>query len=209
MRASIGELFSKEAVKYNVLPLDDRTFERVNAELAGRPDLMGERKTLTVYEGMTGMTENAFINVKNRSHAITAEVEMPQDGGNGVILCQGGRFAGWSLYVQEGKVKYVHNWVGKERYTISSDKPVPTGKVTIRYEFAYEGGKPGSGGKGTMFVNGDKVAEGRIEKTTPFIFSADETADVGQDDATPVTQDYKERDNKFTGKIHKVTIDLK
>ena len=205
----LQELFSKEAVKYNVLPLDDRTFERFNAELAGRPDLMGDRKTLTVYEGMTGMTENAFINVKNRSHAITAEVEMPQDGGNGVILCQGGRFAGWSLYVKEGKVKYVHNWVGKERYTISSDKPVPTGKVTIRYEFAYEGGKPGSGGKGTMFVNGDKVAEGRIEKTTPFIFSADETADVGQDDATPVTEDYKERDNKFTGKIHKVTIDLK
>ena len=203
------DLFMEEAVKYNVLPLDDRTFERFNAAVAGRPDLMGDRTSLTLYEGMTGMMENAFINVKNRSHTITAEVEIPQGGGEGVIVCQGGRFAGWSLYMKGGRVSYVHNWVGKERYTITAPQPLPPGAVTIRYEFAYDGGEPGSGGTGTIFVNGGKVAEGRIENTTPFLFSADETADVGVDDATPVTEDYEELDNEFTGQIEKVTVELK
>jgi arylsulfatase len=204
------DLFMAEAIKYNVLPLDDRTYERFNAAIAGRPDLMGDRKSLTLYEGMTGMMENAFINVKNRSHTITAEVEIPQGGGKGVIVCQGGRFAGWSLYMKDGKVSFVHNWLGKERYTITAPQPLPAGKTTIRYEFAYEGGdKPGMGGKGTIFVNGKKVVEGRIEKTTPFVFSADETADVGVDEATPVTEAYKERHNQFTGKIDKVIIAVK
>ena len=112
--------------------------------------------------------------------------------------------------MKNGKVSYVHNWVGKERYTITAPQTVSPGKATIRYEFAYEGGnKPGMGGKGTISVNGKKVAEGRIGKTTPFVFSADETADVGVDEATPVTEAYKERHNKFTGKIEKVTIELK
>ncbi len=201
-------LFMEEAIKYNVLPLDDRTFERFNAAIAGRPDLMGDRTSLTVYPGMTHMTENTFINVKNRSHTITAEVEIPKGGGEGVILAQGGRFAGWSLYMKGGKVSYVHNWVGKERYTITAPRPVAPGKATIRYEFAYEGDKPGSGGTGTISVNGKKVAEGRIGNTTPFLFSADETADVGMDEATPVTEDYAEGDNEFTGKIKKVTVEL-
>ncbi len=121
---------------------------------------------------------------------------------------QGGRFAGWSLYMKDGKVSYVHNWVGKERYTITAPEPLVPGKATIRYEFAYEGDKPGSGGTGTIFVNGQKVAEGRIANTTPFLFSADETADVGVDKATPVTDDYAEGDNEFTGTIEKVTVEL-
>jgi len=204
----LQDLFIEEAIKYDVLPLDDRVFERFDASIAGRPDLMGPRKSLTVYSGMTHMTENAFINVKNKSHTITAEVEIPQGGGEGVILAQGGRFAGWSLYMKGGKVSYVHNWVGKERYTITAPEPVAPGKATIRYEFAYEGGKPGSGGTGTISVNGQKVAEGRIANTTPFLFSADETADVGTDGATPVTEDYAEGDNAFTGKIEKVTVEL-
>jgi arylsulfatase len=203
-------LFMEEAIKYHVLPLDDRTYERFNAAIAGRPDLMGDRKSLTVYEGMTGMMEDAFINVKNRSHTITAEVGIPEGGGEGVILCQGGRFAGWSLYMKDGKVSFVHNWVGKERYTITAPQALPAGKATIRYEFAYEGGdKPGMGGTGTIFINGKKVVEGRIENTTPFRFSADETADVGVDEATPVTEAYKERYNEFTGTIEKITIELK
>jgi N-sulphoglucosamine sulphohydrolase, C-terminal len=202
-------LFLKEAVKYHVLPLDDRLIERFNAALVGRPDLMAGRTKLTVYEGMTGMMENCFINVKNRSHTITAEVDVPKAGVEGVILCQAGRFGGWSLYAKGGKAKYCYNWVGLERYTIDSDDPLPAGKATIRFEFAYDGGKPGSGGKGTIYVNDKKVGEGRIGHTNATIFSADETADVGQDDATPVTQDYKEGQHKFTGKIHKVTIDLK
>ena len=169
---------------------------------------MGDRTSLTVYSGMTHMTENAFINVKNRSHTITAEVEIPQGGAEGVILAQGGRFAGWSLYMKDGKVSYVHNWVGKERYTITSAGRVAAGKATIRYEFAYAGGNPGSGGTGTITVNGQKVAEGEIGNTTPFLFSADETADVGTDGATPVTEEYAEGDNAFTGKIEKVTVEL-
>jgi arylsulfatase len=202
-------LFLEEAIKHNVLPLDDRVFERFNAAVAGRPDLMGDRTSLSLYEGMTGIMENAFINVKNRSHTITAEVEIPRGGGEGVIVCQGGRFAGWSLYMKGGKASYVHNYVGKERYTITTPQPLPPGKATIRYDFVYEGGEnPGEGGKGTIWVNGKKVAEGQIGKTTPFLFSADETADVGVDEATPVTEDYQERHNEFTGKIDKVTIDL-
>jgi len=202
------ELFISEAIKYDVLPLDDRVFERFNAAVAGRPDLMGDRKSLTVYPGMN-MTENAFINVKNRSHSITAEVEIPEGGADGVILAQGGRFAGWSLYMKDGKVSYVHNWVGLARYTITTPDKVTAGKATIRYEFDYEGGAaPGKGGKGSIFVNGQKVTEGQIGNTTPFLFSADETADVGFDAATPVTEEYAEGNNKFTGSIEKVTIEL-
>jgi arylsulfatase len=206
----LQDLFIEEAIKYDVLPLDDRVYERFDASIAGRPDLMGSRISLTVYPGMTHMTENAFINVKNRSHTITAEVEIPQGGAEGVILAQGGRFAGWSLYMKERRVSYVHNWVGLERYTITAPDPLAPGKATIRYEFAYDGGdKPGAGGTGTIFVNGQKVAEGRIDNTTPFLFSADETADVGTDGATPVTEDYAEGDNEFTGKIERVTVTLK
>lgn len=201
-------LFLKEAVKYSVLPLDDRSIERLNASLAGRPDLMGERKSLTVYEGMTGLAENAFINVKNRSHTVTAEINVPKGGVEGVILCQGGRFGGWSLYAKGGQVAYCYNFVGLQRYTITADKPLPPGKVTIRYEFTYDGGGVGKGGQGTLYVNGTKAAEGRIEHTHANIFSLDDAADVGVDEGTPVTEDYKERDNKFTGKIHKVTVEL-
>ena len=209
--SELQDLFIAEAIKYDVLPLDDRGFERLNASIAGRPDLMGDRTSLTVYPGMTHMTENAFINVKNRSHTITAEVEIPEGGGEGVILAQGGRFAGWSLYMKDGKASYVHNWVGKERYTITAPDPVAAGEATIRYEFVYEGesDEPGAGGTGTIFVNGEKVAEGQIGNTTPFLFSADETADVGTDEATPVTEDYAEGDNEFTGTIRTVTVEVK
>jgi hypothetical protein len=125
-----------------------------------------------------------------------------------VILAQGGRFAGWSLYMKDGRVSYVYNWFDKERYTITAPEALAAGKATIRYEFAYEGDTPGAGGKGTISVNGQPVAEGQIGNTVPFIFSADETADVGMDEATPVTEDYAEGDNDFTGKIEKVTVDL-
>jgi arylsulfatase len=204
----LQDLFIQEAVKYNVLPLDDRAVERFDARLAGRPDLMAGRTSLTVYEGMTGMSENAFINVKNRSHTITAEVDIPTGGADGVILAHGGRFLGWSLYMKDGRVSYVYNWVGKERYTLTSEKEVPAGKAVIRFEFAYDGGRPGSGGTGTIYVNGEKAAEGRIDKTNPFI-SASGTTDVGIDEDTPVTEAYKQRHNRFTGKINKVVISLK
>ena len=124
-----------------------------------------------------------------------------------MIIAQGGLHGGWSLYVKDGKPKFAYNYLGSVT-TISSAERLPAGHVTVRYDFAYDGGKPGSGGTGTIFINGKKVAGGRIERTTPFIFGV-ETADVGMDLYTPVTSDYKKGDNKFTGKIDKVTIDLK
>jgi hypothetical protein len=199
----------KEAPKYQVLPIDDRSLERLNAALVGRPNLMGGRTSLTLGEGMAGMLENVFINVKNRSKTLTAEVDIPQGGANGVILAQGGRFGGWSLYLKDGRPAYTYNWLGLNRYTVSAPDALPTGKATLVFDFAYDGGGLGKGGNGTLSVNGNKVAEGRIDRTQPMMFSADETADVGIDEATPVTEDYKEGDNKFTGKIEKVTVEVK
>jgi hypothetical protein len=205
----LQELFLKEAIKNHALPLDDRAIERANAALAGRPDLMAGRTSLTVYEGMIGMTENVFINTKNKSHTITALVQVPKGGANGVILSQAGRFGGWSLYVKDGKPTYTYNFLGLSSYKVVAPSPLPEGNVTIRYEFAYDGGGPGKGGKGKLFVNGEKVAEGKIDRTQANLFSADEGADVGLDAETPVTDDYEEKDNKFTGKIGKVTVELK
>ena len=205
----LQELFLKEAVKYNVLPLDDRVVERTNATLVGRPDLMGDRTTFTVFPGMKGMTENVFINLKNRSHSLTADVEIPQGGANGVIIAQAGRFGGWSLYLKDGKPTYTYNFLGLERFSVAASEPIAAGNAKIRFEFAYDGGGLGKGGLGTLFVNDKKVAQGRIGRTQPNIFSADETADVGVDEATPVTEDYKQFDNAFTGKIDNVVIELK
>ena len=202
------DLFMTEAVKYSVLPLDDRTLERMNPATAGRPDLMAGRTSLTVYQGMTGMSENVFINVKNRSHTITADVEVPKGGANGVILAQAGRFGGWSLYIKDGKPTYTYNFVGLNRYTVAAKQALPPGKSTIRFEFVYDGGGVGKGGTGTIYVNDKKVATGRIDQTQCCAFSADEGADVGEDEGTPVTEAYQVP-FKFTGKIDKVTIDLK
>jgi hypothetical protein len=124
-----------------------------------------------------------------------------------VVLAQGGENAAWSLYVKDNKPKFTYNYLG-DVTTIASTERVPAGGVTVGYDFAYDGGKPGSGGTGSIFINGKKVASGRIERTIPFIFGA-ETADVGEDLYTPVTSDYAKGNNKFTGTIDKVTIDLK
>jgi arylsulfatase len=202
------DLFMTQAVKYSVLPLDDRLLERLNAALVGRPDLMAGRTSLTVYEGMTGMSENVFINVKNRSHTITADVEIPKGGANGVILAQAGRFGGWTLYIKDGKPTYTYNWLGLKQYTVAAKQALPAGKATIRYEFVYDGGGVGKGGKGTLYVNDKNVATSRIDQTQCCAFSADEGTDVGVDEGTPVTEAYQSP-FKFTGKIDKVTIDLK
>ena len=207
--AEMQALFLKEAEKYRVLPIDDRSLERTNAALVGRPDLMAGRTSLTVYEGMAGMSENVFISTKNVSHSITAEVEIPKGGAKGVILAQAGRFGGWSLYLKDGKPSYTYNFLGLQRFTVAAKQPVAAGKVTIRFEFAYDGGGLGKGGKGTLFVNGKKVAEGRIDRTQAMIFSADEGADVGEDGETPVVETYGiAAPYKFTGKIARVTVDI-
>lgn len=204
----LQDLFLKEAVKYSVLPLDDRLLERTNAALVGRPDLMAGRTSLTVYDGMVGMTENVFINMKNRSHIITADIEIPERNGNGVILAQAGRFGGWSLYLKDGKPAYTYNYLGLQRYTVASAQALPAGKATLRTEFAYDGGGVGKGGTVTILVNGKNVATGRIDRTQCCAFSADEGADVGADEGTPVTEAYKVP-FKFNGKIRQVTIELK
>ena len=208
--AELQAIFMKEAAKYHVLPIDDRVFERLDAAAVGRPDLMGRRTSLTLAEGMTGMMEAVFINVKNRSKSITAEVDVPQGGGNGTILAQGGRFGGWSLYVKNGVPAYDYNFLGLQRHSIASSKPLAPGKHTIRFDFAYDGGGPAKGGTGTLLVDGEKVAEGRIPVTQPGMFSADETADVGIDLGTPVVEAIgAEAKSRFTGRIPKVTIDVK
>jgi arylsulfatase len=203
------DLFLQEAIKNHVLPIDDRGVERLNPALAGRPDLMAGRTSLTVYSGMVGMMESAFINIKNRSYSITADVEVPKKDANGVIICQGGRFGGWTLYLKNARPIFTYNWVGLQSYTISGMQPVPAGAATIRFEFVTDGGKLGAGGTGSIFVNGTKVTTGRIENTNGLLFSADEGADVGLDEGTPVTEDYAGPNNRFTGTINSVTIDLK
>ncbi len=199
-------VFMKEAERNNVLPIDDRRAERFNPAIAGRPDLLGTRKSLTVYPGMTGMMENAFINVKGIHHTITAEVELKDDNTDGVILSQAGFFGGWVLYMKGGKAHHEYNWFAIERTNIAGDTALAPGKHTIEYEFIPDEAKPGTGGKSILSVDGKRVAEGHIPKTQPFAFSADEGADVGVDAETNVSPDYKQGNNAFTGKIVKVTV---
>ncbi|HSE60567.1 MAG TPA: arylsulfatase [Nitrospiraceae bacterium] len=205
---ALQAIFMKEAIRNNVLPLDDRRFERFNPTLAGRPDLMGGRKSLTVYPGMTGMMENAFINVKGMHHTITADVEVRDEKTQGVIIAQAGYFGGWVLYMKDGKVHHEYNWFALERTNIANPTALAPGKHVIMYEFIPDSAKQGTGGKSILSVDGKTVAEGHIPKTQPFFYSGDEGADVGVDGETNVSDDYKQGDNKFTGKIHSVTISL-
>lgn len=207
--AEMQALFMREAEKYHVLPIDDRLLARAIAPMVGRPDLMAGRTSLTLAEGMTGMMENVFINVKNKSKTITAELEVPENGGNGTLIAQGGRFGGWALYVKDGVPAYDYNYLGLQRSSVVSPTKLPAGKVTLRFEFAYDGGGMGKGGVGRLFVNDEKVAEGRIEQTQPLFFSADETADVGIDLGTPVVEAIgSEAKSRFTGHIPKITVEV-
>src|SRR5947208_15756796 len=199
----------KRAKQYHVLPIDDRRAERFDAATAWRPDLMGKRTSLTLYPGMIGIMENAFINTKNRSFSITADVELPNRSADGVIICQAGRFGGWTLYMKAGKLHHEYNYFGLEHTKIASSEPISAGKHTIKYEFVFDGGKPGAGGQSILYVDSQRDSVGKIPKTQPYAYSGDEGVDVGMDNETPVSNDYKERDNKFTGTIKKVTVDVK
>jgi hypothetical protein len=203
-------VFEKEAIRNHVFPIDDRRSERFNPAIAGRPDLLGGRKTLTVYPGMTGMLENAFINVKGVHHTVTAEVELTDEKTNGVIIAQAGYFGGWVLYMKDGKAHHEYNFFALERTNIAGDTAIAPGKHIISYEFIPDAAKPGTGGKSILNVDGQKVAEGQIPKTQPFAFSADEGADVGIDGETNVSNDYKPgAPSAFTGRILKVTVEQK
>jgi len=203
------DLFEKEAIANNVYPLDDRLYERFNAAIAGRPDLMGDRKSLTLADGMDGILENTFLNVKNTSKTIVAKVNL-KGNDRGIILCQGGKFGGWALYMNNGKPGYTYNYFGLHRYTIEASKAISNPNAEIKMEFVYDGGGTGKGGLAKLFVDGDLVAEGRVEKTQPAVFSADETADVGLDDATQVADKvFKDvDDSEFTGFVKNVTISI-
>jgi arylsulfatase A-like enzyme len=199
-------LFMAEAEKYHVLPIDDRLLERMDAAAMGRPTLLGNRTSVTYVEGMRGMGVDIFIDLRNKGYSMTADVEVGANG-NGVIVCQGGRFGGLSFYMKNGKPAFGYNFLGLESTEIVSSQSLSAGKYLIGYDFAYDGGGPGKGGVGTITINGKKVAEGRLERTQPGVFSVDDLADVGMDEGTWV-MNYGKSD-KFSGKINKVTIEQK
>jgi arylsulfatase A-like enzyme len=205
--AELQQLWLDEARKYNVLPLDDRRIERFNSDLSGRPELI-KGKSQLIFGGTKRLTENSVINTKNKSHSVTAQLDVPKSGAEGVIIAQGGAFAGWSLYAKGGKPVYCYNLLGLQRFKIEGGIPVPSGAHQVRMEFAYDGGGLAKGATITLYVDGDKVGEGRVEATIPLIFSGDETADIGSDTATPVSDDYSPGDSAFTGTVEWVQIDI-
>jgi len=200
---AMQDLFMAEAEKYHVLPIDDRLLERTNAELMGRPTVMGKRNSVTYGEGMKGMGVDIFIDLRGYSYSITSELAVDAMG-NGVIVCQGGRFGGLSLYLKEGKPAFSYNYLGLESTQIIANQPLKPGNYKLVYDFKSDGGL-GKGGLGTISVNGKIVAEKRIEKTKPGVFSVDDLADIGTDDGTHVA-DYG-KSAKFNGKIEYVTIE--
>ncbi len=207
MLAKLQRLWIIEATKYNVLPIDDRGAERLEPTMAGRPTLI-HGNTQLFYPGMGRLSENSVVSIKNKSFAVTAEVEVPADGANGVIIAQGGRFGGWAVHLHEGKLKFVYNVLGIQEFPVGADAPVPVGTHQVRVEFAYDGGGLAKGGDVTLYVDGDAAGSGRVVATQPIIFSADETTDIGYESGTTVTSDYTAATSKFTGKIHWVQIDL-
>jgi arylsulfatase len=205
--AELQRLFLIEAARYNVLPLDDRRAERFNSDLAGRPNLVKGNSQL-LFGGMTRLTENSVINVKNKSHAVTAQITVPEGGADGVIIAQGGAFGGWSLYLADGRPVYCYNLFGLQQFKVRGDEPVQAGEHQVRMEFRYDGGGLAKGGTAVLFADGDKVGEGRIDATEPMMFSGDETTDLGSDSATPVSDEYGPATSRFTGQIQWVQIDL-
>ena len=203
---AMQDLFMAEAEKYHVLPIDDRLLERTNAELMGRPTVMGDRNAVTYGEGMKGMGVDVFIDLRNSSYTITTEITVDANG-NGVIVCQGGRFGGLSFYMKGGKPAFTYNYLGMESTQIIADQSLKPGNYKLVYDFKYDGSGMGKGGIATISVNDKKVAEKRIEKTQPGIFSVDDLADVGTDDGTHVA-DYG-ASAKFNGKINYVTVERK
>jgi arylsulfatase A-like enzyme len=205
--AALQRLWLIEAVKYNVVPLDDRSAERTNAELAGRPTLI-RGNSQQFFPGMGRLSENSVVSIKNKSFSITAEVDVPDGGAEGVIIAQGGRFGGWALYAKDGRAKFVYNVLGIHEYAAAADTPIPTGTHQVRMEFAYDGGGLGKGGDVTLYYDGNPAGTGRVENTQPMIFSADETTDIGYESGTTVTPDYTAQDSRFTGKINWIQLDL-
>ena len=204
--ADLQRLWLIEAVKYNVVPLDDRSFERFNADIAGRPQLI-RGNTQVLYDGMR-VSENCVLNLKDKSHSVTANITVPESGGAGVIVTQGGSVGGWTLYAHEGRLKYCYNFFGIDYYIVSADAPIPSGAHEVRMEFSYDGGGLGKGGDVTLYYDGKAVGKGRVDQTEPMAFSADEACDVGSDTGSPASPDYGPTGNRFTGTIDWVKLDI-
>jgi len=203
----LQRLWLIEAVKYNVVPLDDRMAERCNPDLSGRPLLIrGNRQML--YDGMTRLSPHSIVCLTNKSFALTAEVVVPEAGAKGVIFAFGGITGGASLYVKDGKLKYCYNFLGLKQFFVEGTEKIPSGKHQLRMEFAYDGGGLAKGGTASFFIDGKKGGAGRVEMTQPFAFSADETADVGMEAGSPVSPDYGPKDNAFNGQINWLEIDV-
>jgi arylsulfatase len=203
----LQRLFLIEATRYNVLPLDDRGFERATPETAGRPALI-QGTSQVLFDGMSGLNEHCVVNVRNKSHSVTAELVVPDDGADGVLINQGGIAAGWALYVNDGRLRYRYNYFNLERTAVTAEQPLPAGAHQVRMEFAYDGGGVGKGGTVTLYLDGSPIGAGRLPRTVPIGFSADETTDVGRDTDSPVSDDYPATGNDFTGTINWVRIDL-
>jgi arylsulfatase len=202
----LQRLFLIEATRNNVLPLDDRVAERVLPEIAGRPTLVkGDRQRL--FGGMGRLTENSVVSIKNKSHAVTADIVVPGGGAQGVIIAQGGSIGGWTLYVLEGRLRYCYNLLGVQRFYVGSDREIPAGTHQARMEFDYEGPGMGKGGTVSLFLDGEKVGEGSVGATAALIFSADDTCDVGKEGGALVAEDYP-APNDFTGEVNWVEIDV-
>ena len=203
----LQRLWLIEATRYNVLPLDDRVAERMNPDLAGRPVLIkGNRQIL--FGGMGRLSENSVVSIKNKSHSVSAALEVPPSGANGVIIAQGGNIGGWSLYVKEGKPKYCYNLLGIHYFYVEGSSALPPGEHQLRMEFKYDGGGLGKGGTVALYVDGTKVGEGKVAATAAMIFAADDGLDVGSDTGSPVSQDYGPRGNEFTGRVKGVEITI-
>ena len=203
----LQRLWLIEATRYNVLPLDDNVAARFDPDLAGRPVLI-RGKSQILFQGMGRLSENSVVNIKNKSHAVTALLVVPEAGAEGVIIAQGGNIGGWSLYAKGGKLKYCYNFLGIQYFYAESDSALPVGEHQVRMEFAYEGGGPGKGGTVTLFVDGKQVGAGSVAATAMSVFSADDTCDVGADYGSAVSQDYGPRGNAFNGVVKGVGIDL-
>jgi arylsulfatase len=205
--AKLQKLWLEEARKYKVLPLDDRRVERFDPDLAGRPQLVKGTSQI-LFGGMGRLTEGSVVNVKNKSHSVTAEIVVPKEGAEGVIVAQGGAFGGWALYAKGGRPAYCHNFIGLQRFKVEGALEIPPGTHQVRMEFEYDGGGPGKGGTVTLYVDGSEAGTGRVEATVPLIFSADETTDLGRDTASPVSDDYTPAGSVFTGTVNWVQIDI-
>jgi arylsulfatase A-like enzyme len=201
----LQRLWLIEATRYNVLPLDDRLAERINSDTAGRPVLIkGDSQIL--FGSMGRLSENSVLNMKNKSHSVTAEIVVPAADAEGVIVAQGGNIGGWSLYAKSGKLKYCYNFLGIQYFYAESSAPLPPGDHQVRMEFAYAGGGLGKGGTASLYVDGQKVGEGKIAATAAMIFSCDDGCDVGEDGGAPVSPDYGSHGNGFTGRVKGVQL---